>query len=232
MPKSITAVELCTWELNSNRFHLPYTSGISPEACLPSCSKTYSTICEPMEYLCLLRPSPLDILLTQLEYKAAGHRVWTFRKKPFRGTGGWDHPQTLLRIRGTQGPFNAKLMGMLGVGWEMKGGKEEEAQCRRGDGDWMEGQWVCWTWLRLITDAERVGNWGWGWLWWRGWRERGFCGEVSHINVTLRSQLSTDIKRQGNFIPLPSPTHKHRYFIFTWLPFAIISWFSPQDSNL
>lgn len=30
-----------------------------------------------------------------------------------------------------------------------------------------------------------------------------FCGEVSHINVTPRSQHRRDIRRQGNFIHLP-----------------------------
>lgn len=75
MQKSITAVELGTRELNSNRFNLPHTSGISPEACLPSCFKIYSTICESVEYLSLMWPSLLDVLLTRLEYKAAGHRV-------------------------------------------------------------------------------------------------------------------------------------------------------------
>lgn len=50
-----------------------------------------------------------------------------------------------------------------------------------------------------------------------------FCGEVSHINVTPSSRRSRDMRRQGRSIPLPTPTSEHRYSIFTWLPFAIIS---------
>lgn len=71
-----------------------------------------------------------------------------------------------------------------------------------------------------------------GWLWWRGWRGRGFCGEFSHINVTPSHQHSRDIKRQGSFILLPASSRTHRYLIFTSLLFTIISWFSPQDNNL
>lgn len=35
--------------------------------------KTYCTASEPIESVRLLWPSPSDILLTQLEYKAVGH---------------------------------------------------------------------------------------------------------------------------------------------------------------
>lgn len=70
--------------------------------------------------------------------------------------------------------------------------------------------------------------------------ERGFCGEVSHINVTPSSQRSRDIKRQGDFIPLYNPhlqrqiLHLHmatlcNYFlIFSTIPHSL-DWFQEQD---
>lgn len=60
-----------------------------------------------------------------------------------------------------------------------------------------------------------------------GKEDRGEDREVSVVRsvilMSLSADNSRDIKRQGNYIPLPTPTRKHRYFIFTWLPFAIIS---------
>lgn len=113
------------------------------------------TIFEPKEPACLPWPSPLDILLTQLEYKALGHTVVNIQKGTIQRNWGLGAPQTLRRLRRTQGPFNGKLMGMFGIKGETEGG---------GGGG---GSLVAWelgiekqrrrSWWRFTTDAERFG---------------------------------------------------------------------------
>lgn len=101
--------------------------------------------------------------------------------------GGWVRllPQTLLGAKGTQGPFNAKLMGMLGVG----GGKGSAL-----------GRF----------DSERVGLGGVSPAMQNGWGSGargakvvksmgvGLCSGVGHINVTLRYKQTTQFHSSAN----------------------------------
>lgn len=57
--------------------------------------------------------------------------------------------------------------------------------------------WMVWKWGRgeVVIVIKRIEG-------------QCFCGEVSHINVTPRSQHRRDIRRQGNFIHLPPSVPK------------------------
>lgn len=126
---------------------------------------------------------------------------------------GWDPPlppsQTLLGVRGTQGPFNAKLMGMLGVG----GGKgswgfDSERVGLGGDSPTMQN--VLGSGARA---ANRMGV--------------GLCAGVGRINVTLRSQCRCKETRQLNSSATPHPSsHRCPSQLF---PFKSLNWFEQKN---
>lgn len=111
-------------------------------------------------------------------------------------------PQTLLRIRGTQRPFNGKLRGnaesrVRQDGWEGGGslvvldGRAVSMLVMEVPHQWCRTGWDLGLGAIVVKRIEG---------------EKEFSSEVSHINVTTSSLHSRDLRRQGNSIPLPTPT--------------------------
>lgn len=94
-------------------------------------------------------------------------------------------PKILQRVTGTQEPFNGKLMGMFGVGGQMKR-EEEEGLGGRDNVSWGIGG-KC---AGLGGVTKKAGQGGGACI--QG--GSGFRGEVGRISITPRRRRSRDLR--------------------------------------